>query len=85
MVARAHRGMLFIVNTTQSYTAIIEQDMATGLYVGYVPDLPGAHTQGETLEELRKNLEEVVALVLEDEVQVPESHFVGTQLVTVTA
>lgn len=68
----------------QSYTAIIEQDTATGLYVAYVPDLPGAHTQGETLEELHQNLQEVVELVLEDESPAkPESHFVGTQLISI--
>ncbi len=67
-----------------AYTAIIEQDTATGLYVAYIPDLPGAHTQGKTLEELHENLQEVVSLVLEDgSTQEPESHFIGTQLVTV--
>ena len=66
----------------RAYTAIIEQDAATGYYVAYVPDLPGAHTQAETLEELQQNLQEVVALVLEDETPAkPESRFVGTQLV----
>lgn len=76
-----------LMKNVQVYTAIIEQDTATGLYVAYIPDLPGAHTQGKTLEELHKNLEEVVALVLEDrnDIQEPESHFVGTQLVTVKA
>jgi len=65
-----------------SYTAVIERDVATGLYVAYVPDLPGAHTQAETLEELQKNLQEVVELVLEDtDLPQPESKFVGTQLV----
>jgi predicted RNase H-like HicB family nuclease len=64
------------------YTAIIEQDTATGLYVAYIPDLPGAHTQAETLEELKRNLQEVVELVLEDSAELePESHFIGTQLV----
>lgn len=68
----------------RTYTAIIEKDAATSLYVAYIPDLPGAHTQGETLEELNKNLKEVVALVLEgDDNQKPESYFVGTQLVAV--
>lgn len=68
----------------QSYTAIIEQDTATGLFVAHVPDLIGAHTQGETLEELSKNLQEVVALVLEDdELPAVESHFVGTKVITV--
>ena len=71
------------MKTAQAYTAIIEQDTATGYYVAYIPDLPGAHTQAETLEELKDNLQEVVALVLEDNPdQTPESHFIGTQLVT---
>jgi len=34
-------------------------------YVGFVEELPGANTQGETLEEARDNLNEAVALVLE--------------------
>jgi predicted RNase H-like HicB family nuclease len=34
-------------------------------YVGFVEELPGANTQGATLEEARANLEEAVALVLE--------------------
>ncbi len=72
------------MKTPRAYTAIIEKDVATGLYVAYVPDLPGAHTQGKTLKELNKNLKEVVALVLEnDNDQKPESYFVGTQLVAV--
>ena len=73
------------MKTAQAFTAIIEQDDITGLYVAYVPDLPGAHTQAETLEELHKNLEEVVALVLEDgkSTRKSESHFIGTQLVNV--
>jgi predicted RNase H-like HicB family nuclease len=37
----------------------------SGGYVGYVEELPGANTQGTTLEETRANLEEAVALVLE--------------------
>lgn len=73
-----------VMKTNQPYTAIIEQDTATGYYVAYIPDLPGAHTQAETLEELKVNLQEVVALVLEEDIhQNPESHFVGTQLVTI--
>lgn len=72
------------MKVTQAYTAIIEQDATTGFYVAYVPDLPGAHTQAETLEELQKNLQEVVSLVLEEEPQQPrESRFIGTQLVSV--
>jgi predicted RNase H-like HicB family nuclease len=48
----------------KSYTATVERDADTGLYVGYVPGFPGAHSQGETLDELRQNLEEVVEMLL---------------------
>ena len=34
-------------------------------YIGFVEELPGANTQGETLEETRANLEEAIELVLE--------------------
>ena len=34
-------------------------------YIGFVEELPGANTQGETLEEVRANLKEAVALVVE--------------------
>ena len=49
-----------------SYTAYIEWDKDTRLFVGTVPGLPGAHTQAATLDELRSNLAEVVALCLEE-------------------
>jgi predicted RNase H-like HicB family nuclease len=34
-------------------------------YIGFVDELPGANTQGATLEEARKNLEEAVRMILE--------------------
>jgi predicted RNase H-like HicB family nuclease len=46
--------------------AYIERDPESGLYVGTVPGIPGAHTQGETLDELHKNLKEVLELCLEE-------------------
>jgi hypothetical protein len=39
-----------------SFTAIIEKDPETGLFVGYIPELPGAHTQAETLDELNVSI-----------------------------
>lgn len=66
-----------------SYTAVIEKDPETGLYVGYVPGFPGAHSQGETLDELRLNLQEVVEMLLEDESPRLEAEFVGTQQIFV--
>ncbi|XWK88109.1 MAG: type II toxin-antitoxin system HicB family antitoxin [Phormidium sp.] len=51
----------------KSFTAIIERDPDTKLYVGYVPGFPGAHSQGESLDELQENLREVIGMLLEDE------------------
>jgi predicted RNase H-like HicB family nuclease len=45
------------------FTAVFER-VPEG-YIGYVEELPGANTQGDTLEEARTNLEEAVELVLE--------------------
>ena len=49
-----------------TYTAVIERDPSTGLEGGYVPGWAGAHSQGESLDELRANLYEVVQMLLED-------------------
>ena len=65
------------------FTAVIERCKTTGLYVGYIPGMPGAHSQGETLDELNKNLQEVVELLLEDGEPPVDSEFVGTQSVKV--
>ncbi|MFA5905520.1 MAG: type II toxin-antitoxin system HicB family antitoxin [Desulfobacula sp.] len=65
------------------FTAVVEKCSDTGLYVGYVPGFPGAHTQGETLDELNKNLKEVVEMLLEDGPPKLETEFVGTQTVMV--
>ena len=69
--------------TMRAYTAVIERDPATGLLVGYVPGFPGAHSQGASMEELQRNLREVIAMLLEDGEPMLEGEFVGTQLVTV--
>lgn len=65
------------------YTAVIEKCSETGLYVGFVPGFPGAHTQAETLDELQKNLQEVVEMLLEDGEPTLEAEFIGTQTVMV--
>jgi predicted RNase H-like HicB family nuclease len=51
--------------------------------VGYVPGWPGAHSQGETLDELRRNLEEVVSMLLEDGEPSLELEFVDVQTIRV--
>ncbi len=50
----------------KSFPAVIEKCPDTGLYVGYVPGFPGAHSQGKTLDELHESLREVVSMLLED-------------------
>lgn len=66
-----------------NYTAVVERDAETGLYVGYVPGFPGAHSQGETLDELQENLREVVVMLLEDGEPQIETEFVGIQTINV--
>jgi predicted RNase H-like HicB family nuclease len=67
----------------KTYTAVVERCSDTGLYVGYVPGFPGAHSQGETLDELNRNLQEVIEMLLEDGEPPLEAQYVGTQTVTV--
>ena len=40
----------------RTFTAVIEKEPQTGLYVGYVPGFPGAHSQAESLDDLNRNL-----------------------------
>jgi predicted RNase H-like HicB family nuclease len=68
----------------RTYTAIIEQCPDTGLYVGYAPGFPGAHSQAETLDALHLNLEEVIEMLLQDGEPPLDARYVGTQTVTVS-
>jgi len=69
----------------KTFTAYVEFEPDTKMYVGVVPGITGAHTQGETLDELQKNLKEVLELCLEEngdgEADLP--HFVGLQQIEV--
>ncbi|MBN1426263.1 type II toxin-antitoxin system HicB family antitoxin [Candidatus Fermentibacteria bacterium] len=67
----------------KTFTAVVEKCPDTGLYVGYVPGFPGAHSQAATLDELQRNLQEVIGMLLEDGEPVLQGEFVGTQLVAV--
>ena len=71
---------------TYQFTAQIEKDKETGLYVGIVPNLPGAHTQAATLDELHANLKEVIELCL-GELDPEElgdlSEFIGFQQISI--
>jgi predicted RNase H-like HicB family nuclease len=67
----------------RTFTAVVEKCPETGLYVGYVPGFPGAHTQAAKLDELQRNLYEVITMLLEDGEPSLESEFIGTQMVIV--
>lgn len=63
------------------YSAVIERDAQTGLYVGFVPGVPGS--QGATLDELQANLREVLTMLRGDGEPLFESEFVGVQNVAI--
>ena len=67
----------------RTFNIVVERDPDTGLYVGYVPGWPGAHSQGEGLDERRRNLQEGVEMLLEDGEPKLESEFVGIQTIQV--
>lgn len=66
------------------FTAVIEKCPDTGLYVGFVPGFSGAHSQGKSLDELNRNLKEVIEMLLEDGEPDLEGEFVGIQNVVVS-
>ncbi len=68
------------------FIAYIEWDPETKLYVGIIPGIPGAHTQAETLDELRENLKEVLELCLEEYKELNDlPKFIGIQEIEVSA
>jgi predicted RNase H-like HicB family nuclease len=67
----------------RNFNVVVERDPDTGVYVGYVPGWPGAHSQGASLDELQHNLQEVVVMLLEDGDPQLESEFVGVHTIKV--
>jgi predicted RNase H-like HicB family nuclease len=59
------------------FSALVEKCPDTGLYVGYMLGFRGAHTQAETLDELRRNLREAIEMLLEDGEPSLEAEFIG--------
>lgn len=70
----------------RTFTAYVEWDPETKLYVGSIPGIVGAHTQGATLDELQQNLKEVLELCLQEYEGKLEDlpRFVGVQQVEVS-
>ena len=65
------------------FTAVFES-AAEGGYVGYVEEIPGVNTQGETLEEARENLREALELVLEVRRELAEAQQAGRAVIRET-
>jgi len=49
-------------------------------YIGFVEEIPGANSQGETLDEVRENLREAVQLVLEANRELTEQALIGRKV-----
>lgn len=67
----------------KTYSFVVERDADTGLYVGYVPGWSGAHTQGADVDEVERNLREVITMLLEAGEPKQESEFIGVRKVQV--
>ena len=70
----------------QLFTAHIEKDAESGYYIGIIPNVPGAHTQAKTLDELSVRLKEVLELCFEtmtEEEKKDMPQFVGTQQISI--
>ncbi|MDZ8084637.1 MAG: type II toxin-antitoxin system HicB family antitoxin [Nostoc sp. DedQUE12b] len=67
----------------REFNVILEQD-ADGYFVASVPNLPGCHTQAQTLNKLMERIKEAIELCLEFEEEEQDSlYFVGIQRVAV--
>jgi len=66
------------MNHQREFYVVIERD-EDGYYVGEVPQLRGCYSQGETIDELMKNIREVIELCLEDDNPEDVWEFVGIQ------
>ena len=71
----------------RTFSAYVEWDPETKLYVGVVPGIPGAHSQGATLDELNVNMKEVLELCIEEHgIDLDDlPRFVGLQQIEITA
>lgn len=64
---------------TATFTAVFEQDGEW--WVGYVEELPGANTQGATLDEARENLKEAVELIIEANRELAQRETAGKSVI----
>ncbi len=67
---------------TQITLTAIYEEAEEGGYIGYIAELPGANTQGETMEEVRENLLEAMQMILEANREEAEHRLTSTAKVT---
>ncbi|MGF1516314.1 MAG: type II toxin-antitoxin system HicB family antitoxin [Nodosilinea sp.] len=64
---------------TKEFFVVIERD-EDGIYIGDVPQLKACYSQGDTVDELMKNIREVIEMCLEElEEEEPMTEFIGVQ------
>ena len=56
---------VYHLHMTEVTLTTVYEEAEEGGFIGYVAELPGANTQGETMEEVRENLAEAIQLILE--------------------
>jgi predicted RNase H-like HicB family nuclease len=68
----------------KDYYMVVERD-EDGWYVGSIPELPGCHTQGKTIEELAERMKEAISLYMDEtcETTASLSEFIGVHRISV--
>jgi predicted RNase H-like HicB family nuclease len=65
----------------RNFVVIIEKD-ENGTYIAEVPDLKGCYTQGDSIEEVMRNIREVIEMCLEEQ-NITPNEFIGVQKIEV--
>ena len=72
-----------LIQLMKTFTAIIEQSLPSGMFVGHVIGVEGAFSQAPTIDELKTNLVEVLEMMTEAGACEPDSQFVGLQQLSI--
>jgi predicted RNase H-like HicB family nuclease len=67
----------------KEFYVVIERD-EDGMYIGEVPQLKACYSQGETVDELMKNIKEVIEMCLEELEEELTTEFIGVQKVVLS-
>ena len=67
----------------KEFYVVIERD-EDGIYIGEVPQLKACYSQGETIDELMKNIKEVIEMCLEELEEESITEFIGVQKVVLS-